>query len=483
MKKLILVVLIGSIAGIGDGCAKNPVTGRREIVLVSEGQEIAMGQEADKQVREEYGVVENPALQAYVDGIGRKLAAVSHRPNLEWHFAVVDSPVINAFALPGGYVYFTRGILAYLADEAEVGGVMGHEIGHVTARHSVQQITRAQLAQLGLGAATVLSPAFGQFGGLAETSLGLLFLRFGRDAEREADRVGVEYTARGGYDPREVSNFFEVLGRMAAAQDRETIPGWLSTHPDPPERVQATRTLAQAWITELGLTPDRMVTNRESHLRNVDGMTFGINPREGFTEGARFYHPELQFQINFPPNWHIENTRSAVFALEPQRGAQMQLSLAQAPAGTTPRQYAQMLSQNGLTPQSARDTTINGNPAFIGVYALPVQGGTLGALAAFIQFRQQLYQVVGITPDYRRFNAAIDESIQSFERVTDQRILRAQPDRLRIYTTRAGDTLAAIAERDVNPRVTANDLAILNRLAANQPITAGRQVTIVVRGY
>lgn len=225
----VILILFGVLA-----CAQNPVTGRREVVLVSKSEEIAMGQQSDKQAREEYGVVEDARLQDYIQSVGRKIAAVSHRPNLDWHFTVVDSPVVNAFAIPGGYVYFTRGILAHLNSEAELAGVMGHEIGHVTARHSVRQITRSQLAQLGLGAGQVLSPAFGQIGALAEQSVGLLFLRFSRDNERESDRLGVEYSARGSYDPREVSNFFEVLGRLASAGDRQTIPGWLSTHPTRP---------------------------------------------------------------------------------------------------------------------------------------------------------------------------------------------------------------------------------------------------------
>src|SRR5438034_2746379 len=282
MKKRILSTLMVSFALVFTGCARNPVTGKRQIVLVSESQEIAMGQASDPQVRREYGVADTPALQSYVQTMGRKLVRVSHRPNLEGHFTVVDSPVVNAFAIPGGYVYLTRGILAYLGNEAELAGVMGHEIGHVTARHSVRQMTREQLAQIGLGVGSVLSPTFGQFGNLAQSSAGLLFLRFSRDDEREADRLGVEYAARAAYDPREVSNFFDVLGRLSAANDRQTIPGWLSTHPDPPQRVQATRMLAEEWIQMLGLTEERMAVDRDAFLRAIDGTVFGNNPREGF---------------------------------------------------------------------------------------------------------------------------------------------------------------------------------------------------------
>src|SRR5437867_2499876 len=426
MKKRILSTLMVSFALVFTGCARNPVTGKRQIVLVSESQEIAIGQQSDPQVREEYGVIENVALQAYVQSLGRKLVAVSHRPNLEWHFTVVDSPVVNAFAIPGGYVYLTRGILAYLGNEAELAGVMGHEIGHVTARHSVRQMTREQLAQIGLGVGSVLSPTFGQFGNLAESSAGLLFLRFSRDDEREADRLGVEYAARAAYDPREVSNFFDVLGRLSAAGDRKTIPGWLSTHPDPPQRVQATRALAQEWIRDLALTEERMVINRENHLRNMDGMVFGNDPREGFTEGSRFFHPTLQFQITFPSGWQIDNTRSAVVALDPQQGAQLQLSVAKVAAGTTPAEYARALAARGLVPERSEELRINGNDAFLGLYAIRAQGGgTLAALAAFIEYRNQIFEVVGVTPDFRRYGGMLDQSIRSFDRVTEQRMLRA----------------------------------------------------------
>jgi len=479
MKKLILCMpILFALA-----CARNPVTGKREIVLVSESQEVQMGAQSHDQVRREYGFVDDQNLQRYVQTMGNKLAAVSHRANLAWHFTVVDSPVVNAFAVPGGYIYFTRGILAYLNNEAELAGVIGHEIGHVTARHSVRQITRQQLAQFGLGVGSVLSPTFRQIGDLAEGSVGLLFLRFGRDDERQSDRLGIEYAARAAFDPREVPNFFDVLSRLSEAGDRETIPGWLSTHPDPPERVTATRELAQEWIRTLGLTDARMVVNRDSHLKSLDNLVFGDNPREGFTEGAKFYHPELRFQIVFPPEWRVENTRSAVFAVDPKQSAQMQLSVVEAPNGTAADEYARQLAARGTVPQSSEMTRINGYRAFLGIYAIPVEGGTLGALAAFIEFRDSLLQVVGLAVDFRSYASRLEESIRSFDLVTEQRILNAQPDRLRVYTARQGDTLSSLARRLNNPRVTADELAILNRMAIDQPITPGRLVKTVERGY
>jgi predicted Zn-dependent protease len=484
MKKLILLSFFACLSGWSFGCARNPVTGKRQIVLVSESQEIAMGRESDPQVRREYGVTDNTALQQYVQTIGKKLAAVSHRANLEWHFTVVDSPVVNAFAIPGGYVYLTRGILAYLGNEAELAGVMGHEIGHVTARHSVRQITRQELAQIGLGVGSVLSPALGQLGNVAESGLGVVFLRFSRDDEREADRLGVEYAARGAFDPRQVSNFFDVLARMSAANDRETIPGWLSTHPDPPERVEATRKLADDWIAMLGLAEERIVVNRDSFLRSIDGIIFGNNPRDGFTEGSRFYHPELEFQIDLPRGWRVDNTNEAVIAVEPQQAAQLQLTIAQVAAGTTADGYVRMLASRGLTPQAVEETRIHGFNAVLARYVLAQQqGGVLNAVAAFIEYRNQILQIVGVTPDLRRFGDVFEQSVRSFDQISDQRILRVQPDRLKIYTAREGDTLTVLAQRNANPRVSADDLAVLNRMAVDQPVTPGRLLKIVEKGY
>jgi predicted Zn-dependent protease len=483
MKKLILAAVALALIGSPLGCARNPVTGKRQIVLVSESEEIAMGRQSDPEVRQEYGVVENQALQSYIQAMGRKLVAVSHRPNLDWHFTVVDSSVVNAFAIPGGYVYLTRGILAYLGSEAELAGVMGHEIGHVTARHSVRQITREQLAQLGLGVGSVLSPTFGQLGNVAQSGLGVLFLRFSRDDEREADRLGVEYAARAAYDPRQVSNFFDVLGRLSAANDRETIPGWLSTHPDPPQRVEATRMLADQWIQTLGLTDERMIVNRDQLVRALDGLVFGTNPREGFTEANRFYQPTMEFQIDFPAGWRVDNTRDAVVAIGPQQAAQLQLTVARVRAGMTADEYVRALAASGVRPQSAQNVTINGNRAVLANYVIRTQAGSVVALAGFIEYRNQIFQIVGTTADPQRFGAEIERSIRSFERVTDPRILRAQPDRLKVYTARQGDTLATIARLTNNPRVSADDLAILNRLAVDQPITAGRVLKIVEPGY
>jgi len=212
-------------------------------------------------------------------------------------------------------------------------------------------------------------------------------------------------------------------------------------------------------------------------------MVFGNDPREGFSEGRQFYHPALEFQIAFPDGWQVENTRTAVIALDPQKAAQMQLSVAKVPAGTTAAEYARALAQQGMVPERSEDTTINGNRAFVGTYVIRTESGPLAAVAAFIEYRNQIFEIVGVTADFRRYGDTLDRSIRSFTQLTDQRILRAQPDRMRVYTAKEGETLTMLAQRNNNPRVPADQLAILNRLAVDAPITPGRLVKIVEKGY
>jgi predicted Zn-dependent protease len=218
-------------------CATNPATGNKEVSLMSEAQEIALGQQMDPEVRKEMGVYNDPTLQAYVESVGKRLARESERPELPWHFTVVDVPAVNAFALPGGYIYITRGILPFLRDEAQLAGVLGHEIGHVTARHSAQQYTKATGATLGLTLLSIFVPETRPLQGVAEQALGVLFLKYGRDDELQADRLGVRYTAAADWNPAGVAGMLKTLERLDQARgSRKGVPNWMSTHPAPEDR-------------------------------------------------------------------------------------------------------------------------------------------------------------------------------------------------------------------------------------------------------
>src|SRR5688572_30656312 len=229
MKKYITISCLIATVSLLTDCARNPVTGKKQVVLMSEAQEIAMGKEADPQIIAQFGLYEDSALQRFLAEKGKQMAAISHRPNLDYQFRIVNSEVINAFAVPGGYVYFTRGIMAHFNNEAEMAGVLGHELGHVTARHSVAQQRNAILGQIGIIAGVVIAPDLAQFAESASQGLSLLLLKFGRDAERESDRLGVEYSTKIGYDAQQMANFFNTLKRQSQASGQQELPGFLST--------------------------------------------------------------------------------------------------------------------------------------------------------------------------------------------------------------------------------------------------------------
>src|SRR5688500_19503686 len=230
-----------------SSCAKNPVTGKNDFMLMSKSQEVAMGQQSDPEIKAFFGVYEDPKLQQFINEKGQQMASISHRKDLKYEFKIVDSPVVNAFAVPGGYVYFTRGIMAHFNNEAEFAGVLGHEIGHITARHSAKQYSNAQLAQIGLVAGSALSPTFAQYADLANTGVSLLFLKFGRDAESQSDKLGVEYSTKIGYDAQEMAGFFQTLDRLSSKAGGEEVPTFLSTHPDPADREEKVAKLAADW--------------------------------------------------------------------------------------------------------------------------------------------------------------------------------------------------------------------------------------------
>ena len=337
-------------------CRANPVSGGPELMLVSEQEEMKIGRETDLQVKREYGIYQDPKLTAYLDGVYQRLGKLSHRPHLPYQFKVVDVSVVNAFAVPGGYVYFTRGILASLNNEAELAGVMGHEIGHITARHSAQQMSRAQLAQIGLMAGMVLSDTFRALSDAVGLGVGMLFLSFSRENERQADDLGVEYASKAGYDAKQMANFFETLEKMHPKSDKTGLPSWLSTHPNPEEREKTVRERAPEWQKELGLKDPKI--NRDQYLKEIDGLVYGEDPRQGFVDKGVFYHPEMRFQFPVPAQWKVNNTASPNVQMVSKEGdAAILFSLA---AGKSPAEIAKAFaSKNGASVLQTIRTAVN----------------------------------------------------------------------------------------------------------------------------
>ena len=300
MKRLDILAIFSFLAAILmlPSCAINPVTGSRQLMLMSEEEEVKLGSEYDPKVMDTFGEYKDEQLLALIEEKGNEMGLISHRPKLKYHFRILDSPVINAFAVPGGYIYLTRGILAQFNNEAEMLGVLGHEIGHITARHSVSQQSKQQVSQLLLLGGMIASKKIQKYGEYAMQSMQLLFLSFSRENEREADQLGVEYTSKIGYDASKMADFYQVLIKMNLASDHSGIPTFLSTHPDPGDRYNSVNQGAKNWQDSLNFPSWKVNTNSYLHL--IDGLVFGEDPRQGYVEGNIFYHPELKFKFSVP---------------------------------------------------------------------------------------------------------------------------------------------------------------------------------------
>jgi predicted Zn-dependent protease len=464
-------------------CATNPATGNKEVSLMSEAQEIALGQQMDPEVRKEMGVYNDPTLQAYVESVGKRLARESERPELPWHFTVVDVPAVNAFALPGGYIYITRGILPFLRDEAQLAGVLGHEIGHVTARHSAQQYTKATGATLGLTLLSIFVPETRPLQGVAEQALGVLFLKYGRDDELQADRLGVRYTAAADWNPAGVAGMLKTLERLdQASGSRKGVPNWLSTHPAPEDREEKIAPIVQQARASMPSPPKD--TEPAAFKQLLDGIVFGDSPREGIVRGNQFLHPELRLAVTFPKGWEIQNTQSQVVAKAPDRDDYMLLQLVPNPRGSV-NQIAQAgMANAGFRQLNGQPATINGADAYVGTYQGNLQGlGNVVVVAAHIVHDRNVYVLAGLAPpgDLAGVRAEFQSSIGSFRGLAAQEAAAIEPNRLDIYTVRAGDTWQSIAER-TGGIVRPETLAIMNSTDPGQQPPAGERVKVVVAG-
>jgi predicted Zn-dependent protease len=457
-------------------CAINPATGERQFTLMSESQEIQMGQEADPEIVASMGLYPDEELQTYVQELGMELAATTERPNLPWTFRVLDDPLINAFALPGGYIYVTRGILAHFDSEAELAGVLGHEIGHVTARHSVSRISRAQLAQVGLGVGMILKPELQQFEAIASAGMQLLFLKFSRDDEYQADELGVRYMSRGGYDPVELSGVMAMLGQVTS-ESGSGPPEWLSTHPNPANREGEILDMA----SEAEVTRDPPLVNREAYLRLLDGMVYGDNPREGFFEGSRFYHPDMAFQFEFPQGWRAANSKQAVQAQTSEGDAGMVLTLAQ---GSSPSSaLAEFLGQDGMEGGQPSTAPINGIPAASADFRVTTSDGVVQGRVTFLNHGGAILRFLGFASAsvWAGRRDAVRGSLESFRVLNDRSKLEVEPARLRLITVqRAMDLNTFLEQQGVQER--ADAVRILNRLTGNASLEAGAVLKVPVGG-
>lgn len=459
-----------------NGCAVNPVTGQSELMLVSEQEERQLGLQASQSVSKEYGVYDDAALQGYVKGIARPLAQVSHRPTLDWQFQVMDSPVVNAFAAPGGYVFITRGLLAAVNDEAELAGVLAHEIGHVTARHSARQYSQSLLAGFGVQLGTALAGSYGQaLGPLLEVGTGLLFLKYSRDDERQADALGVEYATKAGFDANRMADFFTTLQRQEALQGGKGggLPEWFSTHPSPVDREAAVRGQAAQWRSQFPARSYRV--NRDSYLDRIDGLVYGEDPRQGFREGDWFYLPQYQTQFRIPAQWAFSREGAQVQMTHPQKSGVILFGIQ---PGTVDQVARAFVTAMKATVQQTSERNYNGLPARELVSVVVDGQQRARVVSHFFQRGGEVFMFHGLTAEnsFNAMAATLTQPAASFAPVTDKARLNRQPQRIAVKRIDKATTLEAAlqefaVDRSLWPRVAwMNELQLADRLPAGQRI-------------
>jgi predicted Zn-dependent protease len=405
------------------------------------------------------------------------MAAISHRPNLTYEFKIVDSPIINAFAVPGGYVYFTRGIMAQFNNEAEFAGVLGHEIGHITARHSVIQQRNAFLGQIGIIAGVILVPELAQFVDPLPYGMQLALMSFGRDAERQSDKLGVEYSSRIGYDASEMAGFFQTLERQQVASGADDVPDFLSTHPSPGERQASVQGLAVTWKDKLKLTNAKI--NREEYLNRIDGMIIGEDPRNGFVENGVFFLPNVRIVFPIPTEWKLQNTPQQVQMTPANGEALLILTLG---VGTSLQDAAnKILTNYKLEKVESKNETINGLATLTMIADQKQEQGTIRVISALIQFEGTIYSMMGIseTSKFASYTPAFLSTIRNFRELKETEKLNRKPDVMHIKTVPKQMTLQAAFQYFNVQGDQFERLAILNEMKLSDRLTAGSLIKVV----
>jgi predicted Zn-dependent protease len=486
MKKLNIAIKISSLfvflLSIST-CAVNPVTGKKQVMMMSESQEVDMGRQYDPEVLATFGKYQDDKLNAYIQEKGREIAKISHRPGIEYYFKVIDSPVVNAFAVPGGYVYITRGILAQLNNEAELMGVMAHELGHIAARHSVSQQSNQQMGQLLLIGGMIASDKFAEYGQYAMQGMQLLFMKFSRDDEREADRLGVEYSSKLGFDAHKMADFFQVLNKMNLADENAGVPTFLSTHPDPGDRYVSVNKQAKDWQDSLKYPSWKV--NSDSYLQMIDGIIYGEDPRQGYVEANTFYHPELKIKFSFPAGWKIDNSPIQVRMMPQDGKALMVFTIS--PEETMEEAAKYTAEQLQMTIQESKKITINGLPAVESLSKQVITDQSTGQtstnliLSCYIECGSYVYVFHGVSSetDFKSYFSSLESAMTTFSRLTEPSKINVKPNKLLVKKVQNAGTLSDAFRFYGVPQAKMNEIALLNNLELTDKVQAGRLIKII----
>jgi predicted Zn-dependent protease len=475
-----------------SACTVNPVSGKKQLNFMSESQEAAIGKETDPEVIAQFGLYPNDTLQQFIKEKGNLMASKSHRPDLPFVFRVLDSPVINAFAVPGGYVYFTRGIMAHFNNEAQFAGVLGHEIGHVTARHSAQQYTKQMITQIAFIGGIMLSEKFREMSETAMQGMQLMFLKFSRDDEKESDVLGVKYASAIGYDAGEMADFFNTLKRVTEKEGAR-LPEFMSTHPDPGNRYEDVKRMAKEYQETNNLS--NLKINRDAYLKMIDGIIYGEDPRQGYLDKSNFvfYHPELKFEYPIPRDWQYQNSPQAVQAANTAGTAAIILTLSGQKTFQTAA--AELLESYQLQPTtSATQIKVNGLDA----YSFVAEEATQTSATQQTQQTQNdaeklvvhftLYQLNGsiyilqgmcAKKDYASQKSNFQYSMNGFKALNDPSRINVIPERINIVTAASDAPLKDIMSVHKIAAARFEEVAILNGMQQTTVVKKGTLVKMI----
>lgn len=463
-------------------CATNPVNKSPQLFVMTEEQEIKKGKELDKQIVDLIGLYEDSSMQRAFREKGNAIAAVSHRNQIPYHFRIIDSDIVNAFAAPGGYVYFTRGMMAYVNDEAQLAGVLGHEIGHVTARHAVTQQRNMTLGSIGLITGAILAPyLMDLLGQSAVNGMEMMLLKFSRENELEADELGVEYASKAGYNANNMAAFFTAFERYENNQQLGNVPEVISTHPNPGNRLKQVRDVANLWQEKLQTASP--LVRRNEYLKSIEGMLYGSNPRKGFLENGMFYLPDLNLQFPAPSGWNYKNLPGRVI-FSSYNGMSM-IVCTVASAKTLQSAADSIIKKLKLKDPETENFNINGLAGLMmtGNYFESSNVRRTKSVNYFFKTDSNTvvhFNGVGVAGDFRTVELRFQRMMEEVKRISSAEKLNRQPERIKLIKVDEDMKLDALFTKLGVPDSRKEEFAILNGMQLTDMLTKDMLIKVAV---
>jgi len=483
MKFLAPIVALGFLALSTSGCSVNPATGHHSFTgLMSEEKELQVGKQEHPKILQQFGgAYDHQAMSQYVDDLGQRLAKVSELPDLKWTFTVLDDPIINAFALPGGFIYISRGLISLAENEAELAAVLGHEIGHVTARHTAQRYSKSVITGIG---ATVLGIVVGGPAGDLANFAGQAYLAsYSRGHEMEADMLGMRYMTKLGYDPKASASFFKKLAQHTELEARmkgkqtEGHYSIFASHPDTQSRIVASEKIAHSYPADINFT------NRGVFLAQIDGLDYGPSIRQGIIQGREFIHPDLRFEFSVPQGFTLINHPNYVAATH-ENGSALHFEMTRSKVGRVPMvDYINDIWASKYNLRDVQALTVSGLEAATGIVRLNTKNGMRDIRYLAIADANEIFHFRFLTPTNltQQMELPFRQTTYSFRRLSPREAQRIKGLHIDLHRVGRGETIASLSSRMKVEKMQQDWFEVLNQDTLKDGLQAGETVKLVVR--